>query len=210
VVDKLLPWKGKPMHKSDRLMLIKSTLAAVPIHLALILELMAWVRKALVKIMRVFLWTGTEAMQSGKCAVAWDLDHRPLALGGLGIPDLRLMGMSLRLCWLWLWRDRSRPWAGLPVVVGRVTKSFFRASTTCVIGDGEETLFWKDPWLDGRCLEESALDLWVEVDARRQKCRIVAQALANRAWVRDITGALSIPAIIQYLHLRAHVDSVQL
>jgi hypothetical protein len=37
------------------------------------LELPAWIRNALVKIMRVFLWTGTEVVQGGKCAVAWNL-----------------------------------------------------------------------------------------------------------------------------------------
>jgi hypothetical protein len=100
VADKLPPLKGKLMHKSGRLTLIKSTLAAVLIHSALCLELPVWVRKALVKIMHVFLWTGNEAVQSGKCAVAWDYVQRPLALGSLGIPDLRLMGMSLRLRWL--------------------------------------------------------------------------------------------------------------
>jgi hypothetical protein len=90
-----------------------------------------------------------------------------LALGVLGIPDLRLKGMSLRFHWLWLQRDRSRPWVGHPVVVDRVTVAFFRLSTACVDGDGEETLFWKDPWLVGRCLEESASDLWAIVDLRR-------------------------------------------
>jgi hypothetical protein len=36
--------------------------------------------------------------------------------------------------------------------------------------------------------------------------RTVADALANRAWFKYITGALTIPAIVQYLHLRAWVD----
>jgi hypothetical protein len=42
VADKLPPWKGKLMHESGRLTLIKSTLAAVPIHTAISLELPAW------------------------------------------------------------------------------------------------------------------------------------------------------------------------
>jgi hypothetical protein len=83
VADKLPPLKGKLMHKSGRLTLIKSTLAAVLIHSALCLELPAWVRKALVKIMHVFLWTGNEAVQSGKCAVAW----ASLTSGSWGCPS---------------------------------------------------------------------------------------------------------------------------
>jgi hypothetical protein len=102
VADKLPPWKGTLMHKSGRLTLIKSTLTAIPIHTTISLELPAWVRKTLAKIMRRFLWTGTESVQGGKCAVAWNLVQRSTSLSGLGIPDLRLMGMSLRLRWLWL------------------------------------------------------------------------------------------------------------
>jgi hypothetical protein len=89
VADKLPAWKVSMMHISGRLTLIKSTVSAVPIHTAICLELSAWVRKALIKIMRGFLWTGTEAVQ------------RPLPEGGLCIPDLENMGMALRLTWLW-------------------------------------------------------------------------------------------------------------
>jgi hypothetical protein len=32
----------------------------------------------------------------------------------------------------------------------------------------------------------------------------------NVAWIRDITGALTIPAIVQYLHLRARLENVAL
>jgi hypothetical protein len=39
VADKLPTWKGKLLHKSGRTMLIKSTLAAVPVHTSIGLEL---------------------------------------------------------------------------------------------------------------------------------------------------------------------------
>jgi hypothetical protein len=47
-----------------------------------------------------FLWTSIDTVQRGKCAAAWSTVQRPLPLGGLGIPDLKLMGMALRLRWL--------------------------------------------------------------------------------------------------------------
>jgi hypothetical protein len=83
------------MHKSGRLYLIKSTLSVVPIHTAISLELLAWVRKALIKLMRGFLWMGTEVAQGGKCSVAWNQVQRSLLAGGLGIPDLDSMGKAL-------------------------------------------------------------------------------------------------------------------
>jgi hypothetical protein len=38
----------------------------------------------------------------------------------------------------------------------------------------------------------------------------VQQALQNRNWVRDITGGLSVIAIIEYLHLWDNLEDIQL
>jgi hypothetical protein len=75
------------VNKSGHLALIKSTLSAIPIHTCLILDMLPWFVKALNKIFKAFLWTGTEVVQGGKCVVAWVRAHHPLALGGLGIHD---------------------------------------------------------------------------------------------------------------------------
>jgi hypothetical protein len=42
------------------------------------------------------LWTGFDVLHNGKSSVAWSRVQRPLHLGGLGIMDLRLLGMALR------------------------------------------------------------------------------------------------------------------
>jgi hypothetical protein len=57
MADRFPAWKGHLIHKSGRLALIKSTLAAVPVQ-TIGLELPAWVRKHVVKTMHCFLWTG--------------------------------------------------------------------------------------------------------------------------------------------------------
>jgi hypothetical protein len=49
--------------------------------------------------------------------------QQPLNLGGLGIPDLWVMGLALWLRWL------------------NISKVFFRALISCLVGNGEETLF---------------------------------------------------------------------
>jgi hypothetical protein len=63
-----------------------------------------------------FLWSGTNVVQGGKCAVAWCRVTCPQHLGGLGVLDLILMEQALQLHWLWLSRtDPSRSWAALPI-----------------------------------------------------------------------------------------------
>jgi hypothetical protein len=57
-------------------------------------------------------------------------------------------------------------------------------------------------WRNGR--------LTAAVDTRRCNRLTVAEALVNKTWIKDITGALTIPAIVQYIYLRARVDTVQL
>jgi hypothetical protein len=149
--------------------------------------------------------------QGGKCVVAWNSVQRPLYLGGLGIPDFRVMGLALRLCWLSLQRcDSSRPWAELPMATDIVSKAFFRASVTCLVGNGECTLFWEDPWLDVLCIADWVPDLVAAVSTRCHRCRTIASALVNNAWIRDILGALSIPVLVQYLYLMECLVEVQL
>jgi hypothetical protein len=57
VAHKLPIWKGNFMHHSDRLTLIKTTMAAIPVYVSTSLGLPPWVIKALIKIMTDFLWT---------------------------------------------------------------------------------------------------------------------------------------------------------
>jgi hypothetical protein len=50
MADKLPAWKGRLMHWSSRLTLIKSTLAAIPIYMAISHALLPWLIKMLTKI----------------------------------------------------------------------------------------------------------------------------------------------------------------
>jgi hypothetical protein len=58
--------------------LIKSTLAAMPVYVTIRVALPGWLIKALEKIMKEFLWSGTEEVQGDKCTVAWGKVQRPL------------------------------------------------------------------------------------------------------------------------------------
>jgi hypothetical protein len=97
MADKLPAWRGRLMHRSGRLTLIKTTLAAIPVYSAISHAFPPWVLKAFAKIFRAFLWSCLESMHGSKCLVAWDKVQRPLQLGGLGVHDLKLMGCTLHV-----------------------------------------------------------------------------------------------------------------
>jgi hypothetical protein len=142
VADKLPTWKVKLLQKNGRTTLIRSTLAVVLLHTSIGLELPPWVHKILIKLMRGFLWTGSNTVQSGKCVVTWGYVQRPLSIGGLGIPYFKLMGLALRLRWLWSDRCNQLPsWGLADSKEDKQARDFFEASINCLVGDGSATLF---------------------------------------------------------------------
>ncbi|GJN32009.1 hypothetical protein PR202_gb20476 [Eleusine coracana subsp. coracana] len=69
------------------------------------------------------------------------------------------------------------------------------------VGNGSHTLFWTDRWLHGNSIVELAPRLVAAVSGRRRKTRTVQQALTDRTWISDITGALTVGVILEYLQL---------
>jgi hypothetical protein len=86
--DKLPTWKASMMPKAGRLTLIRSVLAAIPLHQLMVLSLNKKALKHMYNILRGFLWLGGKEVNGGHCHVNWDRVCRPLCYGGLGIPDL--------------------------------------------------------------------------------------------------------------------------
>jgi len=110
VVAGLPTWKAGLLTKAGRTVLVKSKMSAVPVYTAIAISISPWVLKCIDKCRRAFLWKGTESVSGGHCALAWPKVCRPLDLGGLGIPDLRLQGYALRMRWLWAKRtDPNKP-----------------------------------------------------------------------------------------------------
>jgi hypothetical protein len=56
--------------------------------------------------------------------------------------------------------------------------------------------------MDGRCMGVLMPKLLDVVPARARIQRTVASALARHGWIRDISNALMIHVLMQYLHLR--------
>jgi hypothetical protein len=199
------------MPRAGRLTLIRSFLAAIPLHQLMMLGLHKKALKQVYKILRGFLWTGRADANGGHCHVNWARVCRPLRLGGLGIPDLERTAISLRVRWIWRMRtDPLRPWRGLDMHFSKTELDVFAASTYMVVGDGESALFWEDRWLDGRSIKEMAPEVYALVPKRRRKARTVREALVARSWIPNIVGAPSALALWQYVQLWGRLRDTQL
>jgi hypothetical protein len=195
-------WKAKLMTKAGRATMVKAVISAIPIHQRLVLAPPKKTLKLIDKIKQGFLWEGKREAKGGNCHVNWKRVCRPLAYGGLGIPDIERTGLALRLRWLWLTRtDSRRAWRDLDLQFSAEERAIFFASTNMVIGNGQQALFWEDRWIDGRAAREIAPALFDCIPKRRRKIRTVAQGLQGNSWARDIHGILGIHEIGQYLQL---------
>jgi hypothetical protein len=104
VARRLPPWQGRLLNHVGRLVLAKSTLSAISMHISMEISVVPWAIKAVETLIRGFLWCGTKVASGGCCLVAWVNVTCPTHFGGLGLPYLRTFGMALRLRWLWLAR----------------------------------------------------------------------------------------------------------
>lgn len=186
------------LNEAGRTTLVRSTLSAIPVHLSIVLCLSSWAVEAIDRRRRAFLWSGSDSVAAGRCRVAWSVVCRPRDLGGLGITDLRRLGIAFRVRWLWLRRTASSCWVNLPERTESMVDAVFRAATDWTIGDGESILFWLDNWIGGSRIKDLAPALFAALrHAGRRKT--VAQALRQRGWVRDITGALTVQVLLDYI-----------
>ena len=76
------------MPKAGRLALVRSVLAAIPLHQLMVLSVNKRSLKQVENILRGFLWAGRAATNGGHCHINWPRVYRSMRLGGLGSPDL--------------------------------------------------------------------------------------------------------------------------
>ena len=94
--------------------------------------------------------------------------------------DLKLAGFALQTRWLWLQKtDSSCAWSELPINIGPEVQAFFRASTYTVIGNGRNTKFWDDRWIEGAAPSDIAPTLVRLVPSRVRKRLTVHQGLTT-------------------------------
>ncbi|GJN31936.1 hypothetical protein PR202_gb20398 [Eleusine coracana subsp. coracana] len=56
---------------------------------------MGWVINTIKKCHQGFFWASEASTLCGKCTVSWPKVTRPYKLGGLGVPELQIMGFPL-------------------------------------------------------------------------------------------------------------------
>lgn len=89
-------------------------------------------------------------------------------------------------------------------------KAMFDASVEVQPGNGTQTYFWTDKWLQGQSIQSLAPDLCRMVNTRTKNKRTLAQGLHNKQWIKDLTGHMTLVAFAQYLELCPLIQSTQL
>jgi hypothetical protein len=123
-------------------------------------------------------------------------------LGGLGISDLKSLGIALRVRWPLLKKSEpNKPWASLPLQLSKDVECLLSLAIITEIGDEASTLFWKDKWLTGKSIQDLAPNLYALVPKRRASRHTVMAALDEEKWLEDIQGEISVQALMEYLEL---------
>jgi hypothetical protein len=174
--------------------------------MSIALCLSPWAVETIDKLRRAFIWSGAESVGGGRCKVAWETVCRPRDLGSLGVSDLRRAGIALRVRWEWQARTERRP--GL-CSSERSVVTVFQAATVFCLGNGESTFFWTNRWLQGSSIQLLAPAVFAAVNPRKRRAT-VAVALRQDAWVRHITGPLSMQVLIEFGRLCDLLEDVQL
>lgn len=117
LVDKLIKriasWRGRLLSQAARAMLVKTCLASIPVYLLSFLKFPKWALKLLNTHMGHCLWDDTEECHRYHLA-NWELVSMCKEYGGLGIPSLRDLNISLLASWLRRYKaDKEKLWKEL-------------------------------------------------------------------------------------------------
>ena len=142
--------------------------------------------------------------------MAWNTICRPTCYGGLGVKNIKMQALALRVRWEWLRRiEQTRPWQGIPFLIDEDAHSVFNSLVKITVGNGESVLFWKDRWLNGMSVADIAPAILSLVHMRTQNQRTVCQALIANRWEHHISGDIPFMTLIQLIHLRLAISEIE-
>jgi hypothetical protein len=117
LVDKILKriagWQGRLLSLVARAMLIKTCLASIPVYLLSFIKFPKWAIKIINTHMSNYLWN--DSVECHKYHLAnWELVSMKKEYGGLGLPNLRDLNISLLASWLKRYKtDKDKLWKEL-------------------------------------------------------------------------------------------------
>jgi hypothetical protein len=79
------------MNKAYRTTLVRFVFSGIPIYLLIVINVPKWFLILVHKIIRGFVWKGSENANGDYCLVAWDKVQRLIDLDGLSIHNLETM-----------------------------------------------------------------------------------------------------------------------
>jgi hypothetical protein len=209
-MKRVQPWCAKLMNRGGWAILVQSTLSSMLVHALMSLDIPLETLEAFTKICRAFLWKGRQQVNGDHCLVAWDKVTAPKSMGGLGLPNLRLLKLALRCHWAWLqWTDPARTWADFDLRLPRTSVALFEAATTVRLGNGERARFWQDRWLEGARVEDIAPNLTTWVPPHKAKARSVKEGLSG-LWLQDCGPDLTAEALADFFVLWQILAEVRL
>jgi hypothetical protein len=114
-VDKTLAGIANLLTYSSKLMVIKSTISAMPLFaMCTLLLVQVTILDHIEKSCRFFLWNDKNIQRHGKCLAKWDKVCLQNKNGGLGILNLRVQNQALIIKFLYKFFNRhDTPWVQL-------------------------------------------------------------------------------------------------
>ncbi|WVZ85337.1 hypothetical protein U9M48_032277 [Paspalum notatum var. saurae] len=107
-----------------------------------------------------------------------------------------------------LWRGRrdvkgghcllAWPKVTRPLELG--VKAFFEVAIVSEVGNGKNTIFWTDKWVQGQSLAQLAPNLFGSI-TNKAKRRTVFEAATDLRWVQDIRGAITVPVLAEFFKI---------
>lgn len=208
VYGKMKGWKLAHFSMDTRLSLVQQVLSAMLVFQMIAIDPPVWLRKAVDKVRRGFLWESKEVASGGKCLVNWRGVCRPRELGGLGITSIEAQSTALRMRWLWqAWTEPEKPWLGLPLPTDERVRALFNASVHFHLGNGKKISFWREPWLLSASLNVCFPELYKHCTRKKLT---VAEAIGDARWTRHIKENPSDQAIREFTTLWVQLQQVVL
>ncbi|CAJ2651349.1 unnamed protein product [Trifolium pratense] len=213
--NRLSGWRSRFLSFGGRLVLLKSVLTSLPVYFLSFFKAPSGTISAIESILIKFFWGGCEDIRKTSW-INWKTICLRKEYGGLGVRQLKEFNLALLGKWCWrmlvdregLWfrvlagrygvergrlcvgGSRGSTWwrelASLRDGGGALDGGWFGGHISRKVGDGSDTFFWTDPWVDGTTLRERFGRLF---DLAENKSASVAEmfmrgwGIGGEAWV---------------------------